>query len=182
MPPSSVYVTMDESVSNSNRRYDVEVSCQPLSLEELPLARYLIDSEWGSSYAQRFTSEATNLLRRAFCTPFAALDSTHSIVGIGTITKADIDYALWGIAWLVVSPEHRGLGIGGALIRAMTQYAITNQREFPSSHTVIHLTTRTPAYFRRLGFIEAVRWGDGEASHLMILDTRKTEGAEHETQ
>jgi GNAT superfamily N-acetyltransferase len=148
---------------------------------EISLAASLVEAEWGHTYAQRFITEATDLLHRAFSSPFGAFDSLGSIRGVGIIVKGDIDYALWGIAWLVVSPSHRGLGIGEALIRAMTRYATDNQREFPSPYAVIQLTTRVPEYFLRLGFVEAAKWGDGGSSRLMILDTRNAKGVGHET-
>jgi predicted N-acetyltransferase YhbS len=143
-----------------------------LSTSEIASAARLIDNQWGAQYSRLFEAEALQLSTRPYSATLGAFDRMGTLLGNVVLAKADIDYSLWGLAWLVVAQPFQKRGIGKELITAAIQHARAHQHHFPESSTVLQLTTRTPDYFSRLGFKSATSWEkDGGRSHLMIFDT-----------
>lgn len=141
---------------------------RPVAKNEFyPNAYELVCSEWGNSYAAHFLEEVRSLVDLRAHVLFGVFSETKDLLAIGLITKEQIDYALWGITWLVVKKEHRKQGIGKTLLERMEDFAAVSQADYPTDDCLILLTTATPDYYRRFKYEVIKQWNQ---STLMIKD------------
>ena len=64
------------------------------------------------------------------------------------------------IALVEIHPDHQGSGIGSAIVRQVI--ADADRRGRPVELDVLNVNTRAQALYRRLGFVEQYRHGDGD--------------------
>jgi ribosomal protein S18 acetylase RimI-like enzyme len=64
------------------------------------------------------------------------------------------------IALVEIHPDQQGSGIGGAIVRQVI--ADADRRGRPVELDVLTVNTRAQALYRRLGFVEQYRHGDGD--------------------
>lgn len=139
-----------------------------LTPTQIAKAAEIVSNEWGANYSKLFMEESAVNGTITGSATYGLVSKTGDIVATGTIVKSCIDYALWGITWVVVDKELRGQGLGSDLTKTLIEHAVANKKLFPSEHAVIELTTQTPDYYTRFGFKVVTQWG---TSNLMVLDT-----------
>jgi len=147
-----------------------------LSPAEIHQAADIVTAEWGEKYGKLFIEESMLSATIEGSATYGIVSDAGKVIATGTIVKSMIDYALWGITWVVVDPAIRKQGLGTEITRALIDHARANGSRFPSQSVVIELTTTTPEYYTRFGFKPVTRWGEGRSSHLMILDTKDYAG------
>ncbi len=72
------------------------------------------------------------------------------------------------IGLVEIRPDHQGGGIGGAIVRDVV--ADATRRGRPVELDVLSVNTRAQALYRRLGFAERYRHGDGDVKIRMRRD------------
>lgn len=152
-----------------------KLSSRVLATSEFMHAATLVESEWGQEYSQRFIKESVCNATIEGSATYGLVTHSGRVVATGTVVKSSIDYALWGITWVVVDPSFRGQGVGSEMIRTLIKHARERRGMFPSKSTVVELTTSKPDYYTRFGFQSVAQWGEENKSTLMILDLRHRE-------
>ncbi|MGN6128028.1 MAG: GNAT family N-acetyltransferase [Humibacter sp.] len=117
------------------------------------------ESEFGRKGAEWARAHATTHL------PHVAIDSDDGIIGMAWLalsprvaTTRDLDRWSGDLQSCYVLPEHRGAGIGGALVRAVFDTA----RDRGVEHVTVHASAASVGMYQRNGFRASDRllWAD----------------------
>ena len=95
---------------------------------------------------------------------------TRDGADIGILKLKEQDLATY-ITLVEIHPDHQGRGIGGAVVREVV--ADADRRGRPVDLDVLTVNARAQALYRRLGFAEQYRHGDGDVKIRM----RRSPGA-----
>lgn len=145
-----------------------------ITLADIPAAAglFLRDPQWGEFYSERFRNEAEALIRRAPGSLRGIFTPAGRLLAVGAIDKAGFDYAYWSITWVMVDWEHRGLGLGRAVIDDLLRHAKEIQQRSHNPNLRVLLTTAddvAPFYEKGWGF-QTIQRGPLPGEHLMSLD------------
>lgn len=146
------------------------MSIRILGTNEIPEASKLIRKQWGDLYGAFFADEAETLIQQPSNAVYGNFSDDGSLQGLGMVTKDQIDYALWGITWLVVSEKERERGIGSKILSTLEEYAVINQNDYPTNDCLVLLTTTMPGFYIKRGYKVVSKWQNTE---LMIKNLRK---------
>ena len=141
-----------------------------LTEKNIMAASNLIEAEWGSDHKNSFHEESQEFLNKkayeaAMMGIFNMDDPMNpELFGLGCVIKDPIDYAVWGITWVVVAPEHQNKGLGSRLMNELELHASKHHNYFPTENCVVLLTTTKPEFYKKLNYSDIAYWNN---THLM---------------
>jgi GNAT superfamily N-acetyltransferase len=128
-----------------------------------------VAAEWNrDDLADFFIRQATNAYDNdGGC--YGSLDLHGKVQAVGLITRSEINFAVWGISWLVVRSDVRRRGQGTDVVATMQEHAIRATLGAPGETFIIQLATQIPDFYARLGFTSLLRWSNNHSLMARVL-------------
>ena len=148
------------------------IKIRPLKETDIAQAAAIVGKNYSKKWEKTSASEIKSMFSSSVINPqYYVAEENKEIVGFAGYIQSWMDYNIYQIFWVNVSPKNQGKGIG----RMLVQHVIDVIKKKKSA-SLIQLTAsikNAPFYKKQFGFKTIQRFSISE-HHLMSLDVRKS--------
>lgn len=141
---------------------------RPLRKTEVKKAAHIVGMNYSEQYEKNATNEISAMFQKYVIQPqYVVAELKGEIIGLAGYTLSWMDYAMYTIFWVNVSPEHQGKGIGSALVKKVID--IIKKKD---AKMILLVTDKPRFYAKRFKFKTFAKF-ECDPYQLMALQLKK---------
>lgn len=146
---------------------------RPIKKSEIRLASKIVELNYSKRYGKSSFKEITAAFSNKTCPPkYLVVEENKKIIGVAGYGISWMDYGVYTIFWVNVTPEFQSKGIGTILVNQVIN-KIKKSKYLGIQAKLILITStekNTHFYTKKFGFKKLHKINDGDAEYLMGLN------------
>jgi ribosomal protein S18 acetylase RimI-like enzyme len=140
---------------------------RPIRKEEVGKASRIVGLNYSKEFEKRSKCEIRAMFKNYEGKPkYLVAEHNGKIAGFAGYIQSWVDYHIYEIFWVNVTPEYQNRGVGTKLVRKIIKI-IKSKRGEDKAHFIL-LTTTSPNFYKRLGFEILLKFKKN--NYLMALE------------